>query len=128
MFSFSNKIFILSKCFRPFYTSSISAKLKVCLKRSLFEYLNNLVYHSLHFCGLTIGESAGQLNSLWKSSELERGPRTRNLPGECGSPSTWPSRDWSVCISHQTLTWSLCIPALYSNFDFNQTEFLCQGV
>jgi hypothetical protein len=33
-------------------------------------------YHSLHFSGRTMGEPSGQLNSRWKSSELDTGPIT----------------------------------------------------
>jgi hypothetical protein len=33
-------------------------------------------YHSLHLSGRTMGEPSGQLNSRWKSSELDTGPIT----------------------------------------------------
>ena len=51
--------------------------------------------------------SAEQENSVWKSSELPRGPTTLNLPGEWGSERTWPSRDSGVCISHHTWAYEM---------------------
>ena len=55
-----------------------------------------VVYQRRHFSGRFIGDPAGHWKVLMKSGELERGPMTRYLPGECGLVSTWLSRAPSV--------------------------------
>ena len=48
-------------------------------------------------------EPKGQLKSLANSFELEKGPLTRNIPGECAPVRTRLSRDFGRYFEHQTL-------------------------
>ena len=59
------------------------------------------VYHTSHFFTGFIGDPIGQLKSFENSSELENGPFTRNIPGECAPVRILISRLFGRYFEHQ---------------------------
>ena len=76
-------IFLFCCCFLVFF--SFFFLIKTILKKVVIlmaiEQLR--LYHTLHLCTGFMGEPKGQLNCFEKSTEFDRVPMTRNLPGLC---------------------------------------------